>query len=387
MDAARQYCDDEGHNCDPSIVFIGALYGQRGAGGTRCPAALFEWWTDGVAAAGNRALAGPVPDNYIVVDTSLTGATTSLTAGGSMASWTDAWMGSGRPSFFYFDPSLTLVEHLSGSTLGGDYSTLASRTAPIFEAMAAAWTGCVAGDTYCDEVPAAGGETIMVGGDRGWVVNSGNAAYEDIIANVGDTLVFTYNSFYHDVMLVDNENCDFSSGTMVDETGDFSWTIPEPGTYIFACTRGSHCSSGNQQVTVIVAGDAAEPAAPCGDVDSSGIVDVNDLLILLSQFGSEDPGSADTNYDGVVDVNDLLLQLSQFGGSCEGVGEAAAAAPCAMGTDCGGQVWNDCGTSCPAVCGTAAPMMCNMMCNAAFQCTAGQCFNEATGACEAGAGR
>ena len=174
---------------------------------------------------------------------------------------------------------------------------------------------------------------------------------------------------------------------MVDETGDFSWTIPEPSTYIFACTRGSHCSSGNQQVTVIVAGDAAEPAAPCGDVDSSGIVDVNDLLILLSQFGSEDPGSADTNYDGVVDVNDLLLQLSQFGGSCEGVGEAAAAAPCAMGTDCGGQVWNDCGTSCPAVCGIAAPMMCNMMCNAAFQCTAGQCFNEATGACEAGAGR
>ena len=124
MDAARQYCDDEGHNCDPSIVFIGALYGQRGAGGTRCPAALFDWWTgatDGPPEtgsvlvgdnAGNRAISGVVPDNYITVDTSLDGATTSLTEGGSTASWVDAWQGSGRPKFFYFDPSLTLVELL-----------------------------------------------------------------------------------------------------------------------------------------------------------------------------------------------------------------------------------------------------------------------------------
>jgi hypothetical protein len=58
-----------------------------------------------------------------------------------------------------------------------------------------------------------------------------------------------------------------------------------------------------------------------------------------------------------------------------------------MGADCGGQVWNDCGSSCPAVCGTPAPMMCNMMCTAAFQCLSGQCFNEAIGTCEAGAGR
>ena len=32
-------------------------------------------------------------------------------------------------------------------------------------------------------------------------------------------------------------------------------------------------------------------------------------------------------------------------------------------------------------------MMCNMMCTAAFQCLSGQCFNEAIGTCEAGAGR
>ena len=82
-----------------------------------------------------------MPDNYVVVDTSLTGATASIEEGGSMASWTDAWQGAGRPTFFYFDPGLTLVQHLTGSDLSHQYSTLASRTAPIVESMAAAWTG------------------------------------------------------------------------------------------------------------------------------------------------------------------------------------------------------------------------------------------------------
>ena len=38
---------------------------------------------------------------------------------------------------------------------------------------------------------------ISVGGDAGWVVKSGNAIYEDIVANVGDTLHFAYSSFHH----------------------------------------------------------------------------------------------------------------------------------------------------------------------------------------------
>jgi len=232
-----------------------------------------------------------------------------------MASWTDAWQGAGRPTFFYFDPGLTLVQHLTGSDLSHVYSTLASRTAPIVESMAAAWTGCIAGDTFCDDV--ATGETIVIGGSSGWVVKPGNAPYDDIVANVGDTLQFTYSSSYHDVMLVDNANCDFSNGQMVDETGDFAWTIPEPGTYIFACARGDHCAVGNQQVRVVVEGAPnGEPGTPCGDVDRSGGVDVNDLLIVLSQYGQSEILDADTNFDNVIDVNDLLLVLSQFGGSC-----------------------------------------------------------------------
>lgn len=103
------------------------------------------------------------------------------------------------------------------------------------------------------------GETTAVGGSSGWVVKPGNAPYDDIMANVGDTLVFEYSSFYHDVMLVDNDQCDFSSGTMMDESGSLEWTATEPGTWIFACTRGDHCAVGNQQVRVVVE-DSAGPA-------------------------------------------------------------------------------------------------------------------------------
>ena len=44
----------------------------------------------------------------------------------------------------------------------------------------------------------------------------GQGAYDDVTAAVGDVLSFSYTGGYHDVMLVDNGNCDFSGGTMLD---------------------------------------------------------------------------------------------------------------------------------------------------------------------------
>lgn len=54
---------------------------------------------------------------------------------------------------------------------------------------------------------------------------------------------------------------------------------------------------------------------PCGDVNGDGDVDLDDLDIVLSNFGfATDFG--DVNDDGVVNLDDLDLILSQFGGSC-----------------------------------------------------------------------
>ena len=163
-------------------------------------------------------------------------------------------------------------------------------------------------------------EVIVIGGDSGWTVRPGNAPFENIEANVGDMLQFTHGSNYHDVTLVDNEDCDFSAGTMVDNTGDLLWTVPGPGTYIFACSRGNHCSSGNQQITVTVGGGSAaarEPEVECvGDVSGDLVVDVIDLLALLGAFGQSGEIAADLDATLLVDVSDLLMLLGEFGSTC-----------------------------------------------------------------------
>lgn len=123
-------------------------------------------------------------------------------------------------------------------------------------------------------LPLANAERITVGGESaGWIVQP----YAPIAARVGDTLVFSYagqsSGGYHDVMLVDNEVCDFSGGTMLDESGltalslspnsrpvaqrrpvgaGFEYGLTSVGTFTFACTKSNHCAQG-QQVTVTVA--------------------------------------------------------------------------------------------------------------------------------------
>jgi hypothetical protein len=93
-----------------------------------------------------------------------------------------------------------------------------------------------------------------------------------VAARVGDTLIFSYEGD-HNLYLVGNEQCDFSSAVAIDEyTGGLSDGVYDSGitrrmrggtehelttvgTFVFACTVGSHCTDG-QQVVVTV-----EPAA------------------------------------------------------------------------------------------------------------------------------
>lgn len=124
-------------------------------------------------------------------------------------------------------------------------------------------------------------QMIMVGGSDGWVVKPDNAVYEDIKANVGDIIHFIYSPWYHDVVQLDNENCDFTNGQILDETGNFQWIVPEPGIYNFACGREDHCLSGNQHVKVI----SIDNNNCTGDLNGDRIIDVTDLLGILSEFG------------------------------------------------------------------------------------------------------
>ncbi len=65
------------------------------------------------------------------------------------------------------------------------------------------------------------------------------------------------------------------------------------------------------------ASTAIETPGPCPDATGDGQVDLSDLAVLLSQFGSGGAGLAsDFNEDGTVDLSDLALLLALFGGSC-----------------------------------------------------------------------
>lgn len=54
-----------------------------------------------------------------------------------------------------------------------------------------------------------------------------------------------------------------------------------------------------------------------GDFNTDGVIDINDLTILLSRFGTAgDACSGDMDGNGIIDINDLTSFLSLFGSSC-----------------------------------------------------------------------
>lgn len=68
-------------------------------------------------------------------------------------------------------------------------------------------------------------------------------------------------------------------------------------------------------VWVDFANPLAPPGACVGDINGDGQVDLADLALLLSAFGSTDP-AADLDGNGIVELADLALILSVFGTTC-----------------------------------------------------------------------
>ena len=62
---------------------------------------------------------------------------------------------------------------------------------------------------------------------------------------------------------------------------------------------------------------SCETDEPCpGDFDGNGIITVNDVLVVLGDFGCAGVCTADLDGDGIVGVTDVLTMLSAFGEPC-----------------------------------------------------------------------
>ena len=70
-------------------------------------------------------------------------------------------------------------------------------------------------------------------------------------------------------------------------------------------------SDGKRWETTIESGEVSEPPEPeeetVGDINSDGVVNIQDLVIVSARFGQTGQNSADVNADGIVDIVDLVL--------------------------------------------------------------------------------
>ncbi|MCH2134717.1 MAG: hypothetical protein MK116_13315 [Phycisphaerales bacterium] len=109
------------------------------------------------------------------------------------------------------------------------------------------------------------------------------------------------------------DNCIFKDNVSTNDYVIFATSGPEVQNSYFC--GNSHNTIGPDWVDG--GGNTFEddcPDAPCpGDLDNDGIVGVNDILALISGWGTPD---GDVDGDNDTDVNDVLLVISLFGESC-----------------------------------------------------------------------
>ena len=74
-------------------------------------------------------------------------------------------------------------------------------------------------------------------------------------------------------------------------------------------------SQGSTFLPQVEAGEITEPPELKGDVNSDGIVNIQDLVLVASSFGQTGQNPADINADGVVNIADLVLVAGALGTS------------------------------------------------------------------------
>ncbi|XP_066397933.1 mavicyanin-like [Miscanthus floridulus] len=130
---------------------------------------------------------------------------------------------------------------------------MARRAAAVAALLVVLWAGVASAAVY------------EVGDKTGWTI-MGNPDYAAWASSkkfhLGDTVVFTYNKQFHNVLAVskaDYKNCDASKPTTTWSTGNDSVVLNNTGHHYFLCGFTSHCAAG-QKVDIRVASSSAAPS-------------------------------------------------------------------------------------------------------------------------------
>lgn len=99
-------------------------------------------------------------------------------------------------------------------------------------------------------------------------------------------------------------------------TTSHAFGIWSDGVRVYVAGNGHNSITGRSEALLWTGG----PPVPCpADLDGSGQVDLADLAILLSHFGTlegADPTDGDLDVDGDIDLEDLAALLASFGSLC-----------------------------------------------------------------------
>ena len=119
-------------------------------------------------------------------------------------------------------------------------------------------------------------------------------------------------------------NCSFRLNEAITDTGggirSVSGSNPEIGDSYFCSNYHNGGNIGGNiwgSYDDLGGNEEIEQCPDCqGDVNGSGIVDVNDIIAIISAWGCTTCSAEDVNGDGIVEVNDIVITISSWG-TCE----------------------------------------------------------------------
>lgn len=211
---------------------------------------------------------------------------------------TDLLQDAANPAFFDLTPAAAVPAAMA------NFSRPAGISNPGETNPATGYGGVLRGDPGAKNLIQIGGAQNTFGQAR--PAGSGIAENANVIGGVGQSgaVVLASGSFVAPstagVYAFNLANAVANALTQVNAPPAFSPVVDAPVTL----------GAGGFSITV------GAPNCP-GDLNDSNSVDISDLSILLSQFGSVGAGfSGDLDNDGDVDITDLSMLLSNFGTNC-----------------------------------------------------------------------